>query len=260
MTVGTPEESQGQTGHPAWQEILDGLPDEFHSTLTPKLQAWDQGVQQKLQDVRSQYEGLDPYRDIVRDQDPQFLQGALQLAQAVQQDPNAVAQQLIEAFGLEYAPKGAGPSEPEYDLGDDDIANHPMVKAMQQQLDEFNNKFQSREQVEQQTQAEQEHEQYMAELKEEHGDFDPLFVTALIAQGIDGDEAVRRYNEVVTNGVARMSGATPPATPAGTPPVVMGGDGVTGSGMPEQPVGFGTMSKGNVENLVIQMLNAQKDQ
>lgn len=58
-TEEAPAPVESPSGNPAWNEILDILPPEFKSQVTPHLQKWDQGVQARFASIRQ--EAVTPY-------------------------------------------------------------------------------------------------------------------------------------------------------------------------------------------------------
>ena len=119
-------------GHPAWQSILDVIPEALRPSVIPELQKWDQGVNDKLASVHSQY---DPYKSFLENQvSAEQLETANRLYQALDADPLAFYKQLQEHYKFEEQGQQV---EPELDLGEyapDDLAQHPLFKQQQEQL------------------------------------------------------------------------------------------------------------------------------
>lgn len=261
------DNSQGQTdgqpqGHPAWQELLDQLPDEFQPKVTEYLTKWNQGVDQKLQEVRSEAKRFDPYKDLIEQGiDPEYLNGAVHLAQQFQQNPDAVIEQATKAFNLPWTKAQQQAQEDEEvdlgEFGDVDISKHPVVQQMAQQLSELQQGFQTREQAEAAEQAQAEFEQQLEDLKEQHGEFNPLFVTALVQQGVDPEEAVNQYKSILQSEVDKLTNSN--GQQQETPPVIMGGAGNVGSGLPDQSINVGAMKDGDVQDLVINLIKQQQE-
>lgn len=257
MTAPVNEPTQGQDGHPAWQEVLDSLPEELQGLVKPKLEAWDQGVQKKLQEVHAKY---DPYKTLVEQGvDPKFVEGAMHLAQQIQQNPAAVIEQANTAFNLGYVktdPNAPKPEEEEeYEYDGTDITQHPAFKQITEQLTQLQQGYTTREQAEAEADAQAEYE---AQLEALHTDaqgnrveFNDLYVTALVSQGVTPEEAVNQYQQMLTAEVGKV--ATPPVT-KDQPPVVLGGAGTVGSGVPDAGVNFATMKDGEVMDLVNNIL------
>jgi hypothetical protein len=276
------QEEQQSQGHPAWQAILEKLPDDLQPLVRPELENWDKGVQGKLQEVRSQYEGFDPYKPLIENNIPmERVEQALWLAQQLDQNPQGVVDQAIKAFDLQYAPvtaKNSNPSQDddEYEFGDDDeyedtpkprrqasdplagLENHPAFQQIKEKAEQLDQLLSQQRQEQEQEEASTQLEGYLSELKQTHGEFDDLYVTALMANGMEAEEAIERYKNTITSQAQALyqqhnQGNQSP------PPVVMGEDGTSGSGMPVENTRMGALKQSQVDDIVLQMLNGQSD-
>jgi len=261
MSVNANEPAQGQVpeGHPAWQDILGVIPEDLQALVKPKLEEWDKGVQAKLQAVQSQYDPYKPYLE----RDPQDLQNAISLMEQMQQDPESVIQQAIDFFELsdKFRVNAAGEVEEveENELGEMgiDVLKDPRIKALVDNYEKMNQKLTEREQKELADKQTSELETLLTGLETEHGKFDRLYVTALMSNGVDAEAAVKTYFDTINAAVAQHTQQQNPAVP---PPVVMGGDGQTGSGIPNQPVELGKMKNTEVTDLVSQFIQRANEQ
>lgn len=287
------QQEQESQGHPAWQPILDTLnelPDDFRQVIEPKirpeLENWDKGVQGKLQEVRSQY---DPYKPLVENNVPmERVQQALWLAQQLDENPQGVVDQAIKAFNLDYAPaqQQQAPQrnssvDDDYEFGDDDdddyeeqprrrqqqatdplagLENHPAFQQMKQKADELDRMLSQQRQELEQEEASTQLEQYLGELKQTHGEFDELYVTALMANGMEAEQAINQYKNTVNQAAqALYQQYNPQAQQVNNPPIVMGEEGTSGSGLPAENVRMGSLKQSQVEDMVLQMLQGQSD-
>lgn len=263
MTV-QPDDSQGQqpndngnNGHPAWQEILDQLPDDLHPLITPKLEEWDRNVQQKLQEVRAPY---DPYKPLVENKIPvDMVEQALYLHHQLENNPQELVKKAIEHYGLDFIPKDQIQTPDPEDLEDlefdgVDITKHPAFQQLSQQLEQMNSTLTAQQQREQEEAQQEELDNYLNELEQEHGSFNKLMVATLIANGMDGEQAVETYKAEIAQAVQAALGNNQQQQTQQQPPVVMGGDGTTGSGVPDQPVKMGNLSKDEILKLSLQFL------
>lgn len=264
----SPENEQPGTndGHPAWQEILDAIPDPaLQELVKPKLEAWDQGVQQKLQQVREPYQ---PYQELVENEvDPEQVKQALYIAHLLNTDPNAVVSKAIESFGLDYVPKSQVPSTPlssntnsddDFEFEDAetvDITKHPAFQALQQQLEQVNGKLTQQEQQEQYEQQQQEWDAYLKTLHEDPnvGEFDDDYVTALVANGATVENAIKDFQDRVKS-FAEKAYPNQQQQPAPQAPAVMSGNAGIGTGTPASDVRMGDLDKGQVNDVVQQFL------
>lgn len=248
-------------GHPAWDPYLKDVPEEFHEYVTKAFKAWDDAVvpKSKVQELEEQYAN---YKNFVEnDIDADVLEEALGVRQALEANPEEFVKRAVEIFGLENLLASTGNSSDDEDEDEDydvdDIAKNPVVVALQKQLEEVTGKLSTREQTEQEAQQAKEYDEYLAGLKDTYkdaGEFDESIVSGLIGAGWDGDEAVKHYFKIF--GSANQA----PNPSEDQPPVVMGGDGQTGSGLPDQSTKMGDLTRNDLEDAVIQFLNnAEKE-
>ena len=116
------DSAQGEStgGNPAWQDILNVLPDSLHSTVRPALEKWDQGVQQRFQTVHSQYEPFKPFLE--SGIDPQNINYALAILDKIENDPRSIYDALAEHNGWA---EQQGQPESEIDSNEYDPENIP---------------------------------------------------------------------------------------------------------------------------------------
>src|SRR6185503_19536475 len=129
--------------NPAWQPLMEVIPTQFASQVTPILQQWDKGVQDRFQTVQSTYA---PYKDFV-DQGvkPEEIQAARALMQALEADPRSfydrMGQYYAEQWGLDQG-QGSDDADDDYSLDDLDDGqdsfnpeNNPYFQKLQEQQD-----------------------------------------------------------------------------------------------------------------------------
>lgn len=261
--------------NPAWKPFLDVLPESLHNVVLPVLKDWDAGVQQKFQDIRSEYAELEGFKKFVDSNvDPEYVEQAVILADQLQREPGKIVTQINEAWNLGFvtpedaAKLGQPPVDNEGDNGgldfepDNDIFKDPRVKAMKDALDELQNNFQTDKEREEEEAAIAEFEAELDELEQSYTDpnreggplpFNRMFVTALISQGVDGEAAVKQYHEVLALNSSSEDTSTKQTNEV-KPPVVMGGEGTTGSGSADGTVRPASLSRSDVNKTVQQLL------
>jgi len=255
--VGEEDQGQDQNGHPAWQEILDVLPEELRPLITPKLQEWDQGVNNRFAEIHSKY---DPYKDIVENQiDPEFLEGTIGLAQQIQDNPAEVVQNMIDHFNLEQFKQQAQQQTSDSEFVDlnssydvDDLRKDPRLAPLFEQQEKFQEWMQEQEEDAEAEEEEEELEEYMNELHEAYGDFDDTYVLAMLANDIDGEVAVKQFQDTVNQAAQTLAGVN--QNQQQKPPVVMGAGGTTGSGIPQSNVKMGDLKDQDVNSMVTSLL------
>lgn len=237
------DEAAAVGGHPAWQEILEAVPEQYRDALKPTLEKWDKGVQSRFQSLHSKYEPFKPYVD-----EADKVQMGMNLIQRIEEDPRAVYDLMAATYN--FAEQGATEDEgvmsefDELDLDSGDV--DPRVLAQMQALQEQQALI-AQQVAEQQQRAEEEENlnqlnAYVEWLHEEHGDFDDDYVVTLLANGVEGPEAIKRYEAII----AKASG-TPDKPPA---PKVM----PSGGGVPSRAIDPTTLSGKETKDLVAEML------
>ena len=267
----TEQQGEQPQGHPAWQELLNGVPEDLHPILTPKLQEWERNYSQKLQGTVEEYKPLEVYKPLVENNvDFDTVQRALWLAQKIEENPQEVVDLAIEQFDLKYAPISDNDEE-DPDVDDEDysdidlsgLEHHPAFKQLKAQADQVQQYLDRQREEQEESQASNALQQELAGLhdkfdtKDDAGNvvvpgFDDLYVTALIAQGVEPEAAVKHFNDTFQARLQHFQ-----QNQQQNPPVVMGGDGNTGSGIPQEVTDMGSLSNNAVNDLVIQMLNAE---
>lgn len=253
-------------GHPAWTELLNDVPEDLHPLLKPKLEEWERNYAAKLQGTVEQYQGYDAYKPLVENEVPiENIQKALWLAHQLDQNPEEIIGEAIKAFNLDYvkASESAVGNQPDdeedFDMTDlSGLENHPAFKAIKEKAELVEQQLRQRQESDEEEVALNELQQELARLHQVHdeqGGFDDLYVTALMAQGVSPEDAVKSFNDTVNARAQALAGAVP----VETPPVVMGGDGSSGSGVPSQHVKMGDLGKGDLNQMVLDLLNSNTD-
>jgi hypothetical protein len=236
----------GSSGiNPAWNEMLQAIPEEYHSQVTPHLQKWDKGVQDRFNQVHSQYDGYKPF--VENEISPDEIQFAMGLLNAVNNDPLAVREAInswIEQEGIE---KAQGEGQPQGEQGQQngqfDLASHPEYQQMSQVVQEMAQILVNQREQEQQSQEDSELDQELSQLAEQHGEFDEPFVLSRMAAGATGEQAVQEYQQFVQQ---VLSGQRKPG------PKVLGG----GGSLPQNNIDVKKLDGKERRSLVENMLRA----
>lgn len=218
------DSAQGEStgGNPAWQDILNVLPDSLHSTVKPALEKWDQGVQQRFQTVHSQYEPFKPFLE--SGVDPQNIEYALAILDKIENDPRSIYDALAEHNGWA---EQQGQSESEtFDAENYDPENLPddprLLRA--EQLAEAVAEYTMNQHQEQlAAQEDAALDQHITSLKEQHGiaEDDQVadrFVLGLMLAGATAEDAFTEYVNMQTNVATRPR-------PNDSAPTVLGNNG-----------------------------------
>lgn len=260
------EQVDNEGGHPAWQEILNVLPESLHGVVRPTLQDWDRGVQDKLASVRSEYE---PFKDFIEQEvDAETLRQGLWLIDQLQTDPAKVAKEIIEAWNLQeqfnasQQPQSQVTQNNETPVGLDeddpfsefDITKHPDFIAMKQVVDGLQSETEAQKKAREEAEGLKAIEDQLSNLRNSYGEFDETYVLALMSQGYDGEKAVKQFKETVNQAAAQLAASNQQsAQKVIQPPVVLGSDGA-GSGSPSNAINPGAMKPSDREQLVAELL------
>lgn len=103
--VSQPEQTET---NPAWNDLLNDIPEGFRDMVSPHLKKWDEDVNKRFEsraeEVRQAQEQLakyQPYADLVENNvDPQQIRAANVLLQELTKDPKAFYQRLGEHYGF----------------------------------------------------------------------------------------------------------------------------------------------------------------
>lgn len=159
-TLNAPEPTETETpkNNPAWEPILSVVPEPLHAQIIPHLSKTDKHVQELQQKFA-------PYRGFIEQGiDPEMINQSLLLGQAIQQNPQAVYDQMREQFGLTHEQaidamneateddESQGFDDEEYGDPDDsefefDVESHPAFVAMQEQLEQLQSIRQEQETI-----------------------------------------------------------------------------------------------------------------
>lgn len=250
---GDPAQSQGTpTGtNPSWNEYLQEIPQELHEKVIPAFQKWDTGVQQMVQKVHSEYE---PWKQFIGATDPQTANWALQVLQAVENDPKSVYDALGEYYKFaeqqqeDLKPTGSLTGQGQQEPGLEALQNHPVMQQMQQQMQTMANILMAKQQQELEAQEDARLQQELNAAGQKFGKFDEEFVIAKLMANpnMTAEQAVQSYHQWASNQAQSYR----------PKPLVMG----SGGGIPGNNVDVRKLDSAGTKDLVQQMLMAHKSQ
>lgn len=148
QSTAAPEQVE-EKRNPAWDEVLNILPQEFHNQVTPAFKKWDENFSK----VQSQYA---PYKPLVEKNVPfEQIDKAMQIAHLLNVNPQLVYQELHKQFGQQQSEQGP-PEEndeeedQELEEGEFDLTKDPRFVAQQEQLQQMQQYLQSQFEAQQQ--------------------------------------------------------------------------------------------------------------
>lgn len=268
--------------NPKWQPFLDKLPESLHTIIKPELEAWDKGVQQRIQEVHEQYK---PYKEFVDNKvDPQIIEQGLDILAQLSNDAGAFVKRVDEVYKLnmfdqvQQPPVGQEEQAP-YDYNEDydgvDITQHPAFKQIATALEAVQTQVQTQAEKDKEAQEQAEYEQYLDELNvkyKDQGGINRELVMAYMSQGLDGDAAVKAYQDQFTQMLAQQTDVLNQTNQnnngqgqggdnvAANPPAVMGSSGTPGSGLPDTALVPGAWNTNQTVDAVTEMLRLANEQ
>lgn len=245
--IGSDVEPQGNdnNGNPAWQEFLEVVPQELHPQVTPLLEKWDKGVQERFQKVHSQYEPWKPILDA--GVDPDTTQFALNLLNSINENPRLVYDALGSYHKFNASDNngsgGQGQLEPEAEAQNDPYSENIAKLERQQQI--MASHLLKQKEAEVEAQEAERLDSELAEMKEKYkskGDFNEKYVLAMMVNGASTEEAVQAYYEFRDSELKRHA----------QKPLIMG----SGGAMPHLNTDPRKLNDKQAGELAVQMLAA----
>lgn len=260
----TEQEQQAETevkDNPAWKEVYDLLPSEFHPLIQPKLKSWDDNFAK----VQSQYA---PYKPLIEKGVPyEAINTSMEFAQLLNANPRAVWEELGRRFNFGISEQGQQQVEEQEPDGDDpekvfepqDLTQNPQFAQLQQAYQQLEQRLQAEDQAKRQWQEEQ---QAIQEINSEWqaieskvGQLPPQVKTEIIRRAVfiadqrgDGIPNLQEgYNDY-----ARFVSQVRNTRANATAPDVMPGNG----GLPKAKKNYGEMNEDEFVDTIAQMAKA----
>lgn len=206
MTESDNSQNSGQGVNPAWEEFFNVIPEDYREEVQPLvepvLQKWDQGVQK-------QFESYNPYKKFVEEKvDPQVIDYAMNLLDTLNDNDGAlqVFNQLgsyLEQQGLIGQEEGEGKQEAPKE---EEVNWDSLPQGLRQQIESLQSGFSnlaelqlSQRQAAQEAEEDAQLEAELSALRDRFGDYDDHWVLAKMANGMDGETAVKSYHEWLDN-------------------------------------------------------------
>lgn len=258
--VSEPLVGQDELDESLGNAFLKNVPEVDRKVLEPYVKQWDAGVTKRFQRIHDTYR---PYKDLGEVQD---IQDAIRVYTMMNNDPESVIKilaeymeqdvtltprqqaQLAQAVQQQTAGQGETPELPyEGALPEEFLGEWGQIKQLVLGMGQF---LASQQKVTQKQQEDQQLDSYLSELKTKHGDFNEEYVLMKMAQGVDGNEAVKAWRELVQAEINRAAGNTP------KPPPVLNGHGAVPTGHVDTSK---LPAKGSKELLAQMLANSNKE-
>lgn len=229
-------------GHPAFQEVYNILPQEFHEKVSPVLKQWEQNVNQRFEQVHSKYGPWDNF--IKQGVDPEQVNWAVNMLNMLEQNPREVYDRIGQYFQFNGQPtdptggQGQGGQQQQQQT-DDPYAER--VTAAERQLRLMTDFLVQQQEKTSQAEADRWLDDLMSQAEKKYGKFDQRFVAAQMAGGASIDQAVQAFQQL-----RQQWGAPPP------PPLITG----AGGGIANNSVDIKKMNDQQVSSLAAQYLQS----
>lgn len=249
---GSGQDGSTYQGNPSHQEFLNAIPEQYHEAVTPVLQKWDQGVNERFTKVQSEYA---PWNDVIQSGNtPQDVTLALNVLQTMLNNPREIYDALNSQYNFaDQTTGGQQSSQQNSNSGASDQGqNEPpdlqtaydqriaMIENNYQRLAEFMLNNQEQQQAAQEDQA---LEVELAGLKKKYGDFDePYVLSQMLHLGKTSEEAVQMFQQM-TGRIAQQ----------GPRPLLLGASGGAVPGQGFNPV---KASDKEAKDVAVEMINA----
>jgi hypothetical protein len=241
--------------NPAWNDVLNVIPEQFHQTITPHFQKWDQAANSRIESIKSQYADYQPFIDhgIGRDS----IEQGLRLMQMVNDDPKQVYEALAASLGINLEqpqqPQTPDPNQPNGETGEaSQSILPPGYEQLQQGMEYLAQQHLQQQEAQEVAKAGQELDANIAKLKAEKGDFNEAYFLPYLANGVENGKT---FDQVATeffamrDDMAKSIQANQPFTPR-----VMGAASGNGVGLPSNAIDPSKLSGKETRNLVVEYL------
>ena len=214
-----------EEGNPAWKDLLSAVPDSLHHVITPHLQKWDQGVQNRFQQLQQDNSVYEPYKEFV-DQGvaPQDIQQAMAVMAMINDNPDQFYKEMQSFYKDDprFAQQDTSQGQQEsLDLGEQqkqfDLSQDPNFQTIARQQEIIAQFLSGQVQDGEAQQADIALDKELAGLTTKYGQFDEDYVLGLANGGVDLEVAVQRYQNVISRTRTPVPGSNLPTvvTPGG---------------------------------------------
>lgn len=231
--------------NPAWNDLLEVIPEGVRGNVTPHLQKWDENYQQGLQKVHSQYEPYKPFMD--QGVNPEDLNNALLIQQAMEADPQEFVQKVMEFYKIQLGEQGQQPNSQDESDEDPvfDVTQHPEFQRLNRGFELLAQQTIAQNTAAEEAAVEAQIDNELNEAKQKYGEFDEGYVFQYChANDCNIETGVQAYLKFAENLVANYK---PPGANA---PIMMGG----GGGLPSQQTPVKNLTGQQRRALMVQML------
>lgn len=242
--------------NPAWNDVLNLLPETFHNVVTPHFAKWDQAANERITSLNTQFEPYKPF--IEHNIGYEDLAAGIRFMNLLNENPQMFYEQLGATLGVENKKtENTTETEPVIDP-ENPVTLPPGYEKLQQGVELMAQRMLAAEEAQRQQQANAELEADLKRIEQKHGKFDSAiflpFLSDALGKGKTVDQAAQAYFDSMSTSVQNAQAQRPYA------PKLLGGSSGSGAGLPSNNIDVTKLSDGERRALVVKMLEAAKQQ
>lgn len=246
--------------NPAWNEVLELLPEQFHGLVTPHFKKWDDSAQGRIEELNSKVSSFEAYAPLIEHNiSMEDVTQSLLLNQEINTNPRAIYDALVNAYGFSpqqaaAAVEDAQQQQQQQGQTPGNPASNPLEKQYQDLQQQMNLVSQIIINERESQAAKAEDARLDNALKTAYAKFPDIqfddnaekFILSQMRTESDAATAVQHFVDF-RNSLA----------PAPFAPQIVG---ATGGGVPSNSIDPTKLNRQDTRSLVVQMLQAAKGQ
>lgn len=181
-------------GNPAWNDVLQYVPEDKRQEVVPKLQEWDQNFQQVQ-------ESLSPWKEFVDSGvDPETAQVALNVLQTIETNPEAVYEAIGKSLGITKQEAEELVDEVVEEESQASGISREQFEALAKQSNAMAQILLAKREEEALAQQESELDKELSGLREKYGDFpENEIVYRMLHSDMSAEDALKDYAQFEEN-------------------------------------------------------------
>lgn len=226
--------------NPVYQELIGAIPEDLHEAVTPILQKWDSGYQDRLKE----YEPWKPVISLAGD--PAKVNMALNLLDVAETDPSKVIDALVDYHKLDYSRTSARKPDTSENIDETPNPLEPRLNFIEQATRQMAQLLIDQKNKDDQAAADAKLDSELAGLRKKYGEFDDTWVISRMHfNGKTSEEAVKEYQKWLEGQVSAYK----------PKPLFLGSN---NGGIPGQRTDVRKMTNTQARDTALQMLMAAK--
>lgn len=248
---GNPSIPEGTPGpNPSWEPVLNLIPENLHSVITPHFQEWDQAANKRIESVNTKYKDFDPF--IEHGISAEDLAQGVRLINVLNTNPKviyeALAQQLNPVAGEEEEPE----ETPEAPGGNYQLP--PNYEQLQQGVELIAQRMLDAEKSQREAAESAQLEKEIQAAEAKFGKLNPQLFLPFLSNAINENPNIT--TEKAAESFVQLMGGALQTTQAQQPyaPNLLGSNSGGGAGLPSQAIDPRKLNSTETKALVVEML------